>query len=66
MFNMGKECGFPSNFDILRLFTACKTELRRKTELQPIKSPKHLLFAKEEVDQQSHFGDEIVNCSNLT
>ena len=42
MVEMGKECGFPSNFDMLRSFTPRKTELPRKIELQPIKLPNGL------------------------
>ena len=49
MVEMGKECGFPFNFDILRPFTRCKTELQSKMELQPIKSPNDLLYPRVEV-----------------
>ena len=51
MVEMGKECGFPSNFDMPRPFTPHKTDLRRKAELQPIKSPNRLLYARVEVEQ---------------
>ena len=44
MVEMGKECGFSSNFDMSCLFTPCKTELPCDMELQPIKSPNGLLY----------------------
>ena len=59
MVEMGKEYGFPLNFDMLRPFTPCKTELPRKTELQPIKSPNGLLYPRLEVEQRTYSGDEI-------
>ena len=59
MVEMGNECGFPSNFDMFRPFTPHKTELLRKTELQPIKSLNGLLYPRVEVEQQTHSGDKI-------
>ena len=53
LLEMGKECHFPSNFDMPRQFTT------RKTELQPIKSPNGLLYPRLEVEQQIHSEDEI-------
>ena len=35
MVEMGKECGFPSNFDMPRPFSQCKTELPRKMANSP-------------------------------
>ena len=61
MVDMGKECGFPLNFGVPRPSTPRKTELRRKTELQPIKSPNRLLYARVEVEQRTNSGDEIIN-----
>ena len=59
MVEMGKECDFPSNFDMPRPFTARKTELLCKMELQPIKSQNGLFYPRVEVEQRTHFGDEI-------
>ena len=53
MVEMGKECGFPLNFDMQRPFTL------RKTELQRIKSPNDLLHPRVAVAQRTHSGDEI-------
>ena len=55
---MGKECVFPSNFDMPRPFTSCKAELPRKTELQPVKSSNGLLFPSVEKERRTHSGDE--------
>ena len=67
MVEMGKECGFRSNFDMPRPFTPRKTELPRKTKLQPTKSPNFLLFPRVEVEveQRTHSGDEIDALKNL-
>ena len=54
MAEMGEVCGFPSNLDMPRPFTLCKTELPRKTELQPIKSPNGLVYPRVEVEQRTH------------
>ena len=54
MVEMGKECGFPLNFDMPRPFSP------RKTELPPIKSPNGLLYSREEAERRTHSGDEIV------
>ena len=59
MVEMGKECRFPSNFDMPQPFTPCKTELPSETELQPIKSLNGLMYPREEVEQRTHSGDEI-------
>ena len=56
---MGKECGFPLNFDMPRPFTLRKTELPRKMELLPIKSPDGLLYPRVEQNQRTHSEDEI-------
>ena len=53
MVEMGKECGFRSNFDMPRPFNP------RKAELQPIKSPNGLMYPKVDVEQRTHSGDEI-------
>ena len=52
MAEMGKECGFPSNFDVPRPFTP------RNTELEPIKSPNGLVYPRVEVEQRTHSRDE--------
>ena len=44
-----------------RLFTPHKTDLRRRTELQPVKSPNGLLYPRVEEKQRTHFGDDIEN-----
>ena len=59
MVEMSKECRFPSTFDIPRPFTTHKTELPRKTELKPIKSPNGLVYPRVEVQQRTHSWDEI-------
>ena len=59
MVEMGKECSFPSNFDMLRPFSLRKAELRLKTELQPIKSPRGLLKPRVAIEQRTHSGHEI-------
>ena len=59
MVEMGKECGFPLNFDMPRPFTLRKTELPPKTELQRIKSANDLLYPRVAVAQRTHSGDEI-------
>ena len=58
MVKMGKECGFPSNFDMSRPFPSRKTELPC-TELRPVKSPNGLFCPRVEVEQRTHSGDEI-------
>ena len=58
MIEMGKECGFPLNFDMLRPYTM------RKTELQPIKSPNGLLHPRVEGEQRTHSRDEIKEHNN--
>ena len=58
MVEMVKECPFPSNFDMPRPFTPRKTELTRKTELRPIKSPNILMYPRVEEEQRNHSGDE--------
>ena len=64
MVEMGKECGFPLNFDMPWPFTHRKTELPRKTELQPIRSPNGFLYPTVEEEQRTHFGDEVEESSN--
>ena len=59
MVEMGKKCDFPPNFDMPQPLTPQKTELPRKTELQPIKSPNDPLYPSVEVEQRTHSGDEI-------
>ena len=51
MAEMGKECCFPSNFDMPRPFPPRKTELPPKTALLPIKSPSGLVYSRVEVEQ---------------
>ena len=63
MVDMGKECGFPSNFDMPWPFTPGKTGLPCITELQPIKSPKGLLYPRVDLEQRIHSRDEIDHCS---
>ena len=58
MVEIGKECGFPSNSDMMWPLTPCKTELPCKIELQPSKSPNNLLHLKVKVEQRIHSGDE--------
>ena len=48
-----KECGLPSNFDMPRPFTPCKTEF------QPTKLPNGLLYPRVEVEQRTHSGYDI-------
>ena len=59
MVGMGKECGFSSNFDMPRPVIPRKTKLRRKTELQPIKSPNGLLYPRVEVDNELTLGTRL-------
>ena len=59
MVEMGKECGFQSNFDMSRPFTPRKMELPRKAEFEPIKSPNGLSHPRVAVEQRTHSGDEI-------
>ena len=66
MVGIGKEYGFQVDFDMPGLFTPHKTELRRKTELQPIKSLNCVLYGKVEVEQRTHFGDKIATKCNTT
>ena len=64
MAEMGKECGFPSNFDMPRPFTPRKTELQRKTELprktelQPIISPNGLVSQSRSIAMNSLWGQD--------
>ena len=67
-----KECRFPSHFDMPRPITPCETELPRKTELQPIKSPNGLAYPRVEVEQQTQSGTRLYhgtgclkNCSTF-
>ena len=53
MIDKGKECGFPSKFDMHRQFTLWRAELQR------IISPNGLLYPVVEVKQRTHSGDEI-------
>ena len=59
MVEVDKECCFPLNFGLSRPFSLRKTELPRKTELQPIELPNGVLCPRVEEEQQTHSGDEI-------
>ena len=59
MAEIGKECGFSSNFDMSRPFTPRKTELPCKTELQRIKSPNGLLYPRVEVEHELTLGTRL-------
>ena len=59
MVEMGKEFGFPSNFDIPRPFTPSQYGLAAQNGEQPIGLPNGLLYPRVEAEQGTHSGDEI-------
>ena len=64
MVERGKECGFPSIFDMQQPLTPHKKELPLKTELQLMRLPSGLMYPRVEVEQRTHSGDEIELYSN--
>ena len=59
MVEMGKEYGFPSNFDLPWPFNPHKKGVTAQKSQQPIRLPNGLLYPRVEVEQQTHSGDEI-------
>ena len=61
MFEMGKESGFMSNFDMLQPFTPRKNGVTAQNCEQPIRLSNGLLYSRVEVEQRTHSGDEIAS-----